>query len=165
MEATTLINKQSTTNQLRWLWLTAFIFLIDHVSKILITKSVAAYQGITLTPFLNLILRHNYGASFSFLSGAGGWQRWFFVALAVVISIVILKYLYSMPKNKNFLACALALILGGAIGNLFDRLTLGYVIDFIDFHINTWHFATFNIADSAITIGVIMWLLSNLKKD
>lgn len=153
------------TNQLRWLWLTAFIFLLDQVSKFLITKYVTATSVVTLTPFLNFILRHNYGASFSFLNGAGGWQRWFFIILAIFISVIILNYLFRLPRNQHWLAIAMTLILGGAIGNLFDRLTQGYVTDFIDFHINNWHFATFNLADSAITIGVIMWILHSFKKE
>lgn len=156
---------QSKSNtQLRWLWLTAFVFLFDQLSKLAVTKYLTGTAVFKVTPFLNFILRHNYGASYGFLSGAGGWQRWFFIALAAFISIVILNYLRRTPHNNNWMACALAFLLGGAIGNLFDRLTLGYVIDFVDFHINTWHFATFNLADGAITVGVIMWILSSFKK-
>lgn len=150
-------------NQLRWLWLTAFIFLFDQASKLLIT-TYFVNESITVLPVLNIAFAHNLGAAFSFLSSAGGWQRWLFIAIAIIISLFILRMLIKLPRNKNWEACALTLILGGAIGNLFDRVAYGYVIDFIQVHYQDWYFPTFNLADSAITMGVIIWVIAELKK-
>lgn len=150
------------TNQLRWTWLSLVIFILDQISKWLTTKYLIIGVPLTLLPFFNLYRSHNLGASFGFLSLAGGWQRWLFLATALVISLIIISMLYRMAKNQNWSACAMALILGGAIGNFYDRLTLGYVIDFFDFHLGNWHFATFNVADSAICVGVLMWILGSL---
>jgi len=101
----------------------------------------------------------NYGAAFSFLSDAGGWQRWFFAILSTVVSAVIAVWIFRLPKVKWIESLALALILGGALGNLYDRVILGYVIDFLDFHWSGWHFPAFNIADSGITVGAILLIL------
>lgn len=108
-------------------------------------------------------MAHNTGAAFSFLSSAGGWQQWLFIAIGIAISVAILHSLYRLPTYEKWQACGLALILGGAIGNIYDRIAYGYVIDFFDFHINSWHYATFNVADSAICFGVVIWLLRSLK--
>jgi signal peptidase II len=116
------------------------------------------YQSIPLLPFFKLTYVHNTGAAFSFLSEAGGWQRWFFAGLALVISVVIAVWLSRLEKNETLLAVALSLILGGAVGNLIDRLAYGYVIDFLDVYYGTWHWPAFNIADSAITLGVVLML-------
>jgi len=116
------------------------------------------YQSISIMPFFNLTYIHNTGAAFSFLNGAGGWQRWFFAGLAVVISAVMVVWLARLKRHETLLAVALSLVLGGAVGNLIDRLAYGYVIDFLDFYYQTWHFAVFNIADSAITLGVMLML-------
>jgi signal peptidase II len=112
-------------------------------------------------PFFKLTYVHNTGAAFSFLSEAGGWQRWFFAALALVISGVIAVWLARLKHDETLLAVALSLVLGGAIGNLIDRLVYGYVIDFLDVYYQTWHWPAFNIADSAITIGVILMLMES----
>lgn len=154
--------KTSKTNQLRWLWLSFVVFLLDQGSKWLASKFLIMGQPLILVPFFNLTLSHNRGASFGFLNTAGGWQRWFFTAVAFVVSLIILAMLYRLPRKQNWTACAMTLILGGAIGNLYDRVTLSHVIDFFDFHIENWHFATFNVADSAICIGVAMWILGSL---
>ena len=101
----------------------------------------------------------NYGAAFSFLSDAGGWQRWFFAVLSTAVSAVITVWIFRLPKSKWIESLALALILGGALGNLYDRVMLGYVVDFLDFHWSGWHFPAFNIADSGISVGAILLIL------
>lgn len=144
---------------MRWLWLSVLVVILDQVSKFYVVKELSFQPPMELVSWLNLIIAHNTGAAFSFLGDAGGWQRWLFVVLASIVSIVLIVWIYKLPKNSYWLACSLALILGGAVGNLIDRVRFGYVIDFIDFHIDTWHFATFNIADTAISIGAVMLLV------
>ena len=112
-------------------------------------------------PYFNLTYVHNTGAAFSFLSEAGGWQRWFFAGLAILISAVIAVWLARLKQHETLLAMALSLVLGGAIGNLIDRLVYGYVIDFLDVYYGNWHWPAFNIADSAITLGVILMLVES----
>jgi len=143
---------------LKWLWLSLLAIILDQASKLAIAGSMQLYQSIPIMPFFNLTYIHNTGAAFSFLNGAGGWQRWFFAGLAVVISAVMVVWLARLKRHETLLAVALSLVLGGAVGNLIDRLAYGYVIDFLDFYYQTWHFAVFNIADSAITLGVMLML-------
>lgn len=143
---------------LKWLWLSLLSLILDQGSKLAIAGSMQLYESIQIMPFFKLTYVHNTGAAFSFLSEAGGWQRWFFAGLALVISVVIAVWLTRLKKHETLLAVALALVLGGAIGNLIDRLAYGYVIDFLDVYYNTWHWPAFNIADSAITLGVILML-------
>ena len=143
---------------LKWLWLSLISLVLDQASKLLIDKTMQLYQSIPLLPSLNLTYVHNTGAAFSFLSEAGGWQRWFFAALALGVSAVITVWLLRLQKHETLLAAALSLVLGGAIGNLIDRLAYGYVIDFIDVYYGTWHWPAFNIADTAITVGVLLML-------
>jgi len=143
---------------LKWLWLSLLAIILDQASKLAIAGSMQLYQSISIMPFFNLTYIHNTGAAFSFLNGAGGWQRWFFAGLAVVISAVMVVWLARLKRHETLLAVALSLVLGGAVGNLIDRLAYGYVIDFLDFYYQTWHFAVFNIADSAITLGVMLML-------
>jgi signal peptidase II len=119
------------------------------------------YQSIKIMPYFNLTYVHNTGAAFSFLSDAGGWQRWFFAGLAVIISTVMVVWLAKLKQHETLLAVALSLVLGGAIGNLIDRLAYGYVIDFLDVYYQSWHWPAFNIADSAITLGVVLMLLES----
>lgn len=145
---------------LRWLWLSVLVFILDQLSKTMVVKRMALGQSHRVTGFLNVALAHNYGASFSFLGNASGWQRWFLILVVLVVVVVLLCWLGRMRKPQHLQACALSFILGGALGNLWDRIHLGYVNDFVDFHIRTWHFATFNIADSAITIGVVLLIFS-----
>lgn len=151
-------------NQLRWLWLSIFVFLIDQVSKFFVITYLIPWQPNYVLPVLNITLATNVGAAFSFLAHAGGWQHWLFIAIAIVVSVLILRWLYRLPRDKNASACALALILGGALGNLFDRVVRGFVIDFIQLHYQDWYFPTFNLADTAITFGVIIWILISMKK-
>jgi signal peptidase II len=119
------------------------------------------YQSIPITSFFKLTYVRNTGAAFSFLSDAGGWQRWLFAVLAILISIIIAVWLTRLKKQETLLAVALSLILGGAMGNLIDRLAYGYVIDFLDVYYQTWHWPAFNVADSAITLGVMLMLLES----
>jgi signal peptidase II len=143
---------------LKWLGLSLLALVLDQASKLLVDSTMQLYQSIPLLPFFKLTYVHNTGAAFSFLSEAGGWQRWFFAGLAIAISIVIAVWLSRLEKHETLLAAALSLILGGAVGNLIDRLAYGYVIDFLDVYHETWHWPAFNIADSAITLGVALML-------
>jgi signal peptidase II len=148
-------------NMLKWLWLSLLAVILDQGSKLVIAGSMQLYQSIPIMPYFNFTYVHNTGAAFSFLSEAGGWQRWFFAGLALVISIVITIWLSRLKQHETLLAVALSLVLGGAIGNLIDRLAYGYVIDFLDVYYQTWHWPAFNIADSAITLGVILMLVES----
>ncbi len=143
---------------LKWLWLSLLALVLDQGSKLAVAGSMKLYESIQIMPFFKLTYVHNTGAAFSFLSEAGGWQRWFFAGLALMISVVIAVWLARLKKNETLLAVALALVLGGAVGNLIDRLAYGYVIDFLDVYYESWHWPAFNIADSAITLGVILML-------
>ena len=143
---------------LKWLWLSLLAVILDQGSKLVIDSSMRLYQSIPVMPYFNLTYVHNTGAAFSFLSEAGGWQRWFFAGLAILISGVIAVWLARLKQHETLLAIALSLVLGGAIGNLIDRLAYGYVIDFLDVYYGNWHWPAFNIADSAITLGVILML-------
>lgn len=146
----------------KWLALSLVIILLDQVTKYFASHILSMYQPIPIVPGFNLTLMHNTGAAFSFLSQAGGWQRWFFIGIASVVSIVIIVWMNGLPKNKYWLLTALALILGGAIGNVCDRIILGYVIDFIEVYYGDMFWPAFNIADSAITIGAIMLIIDSL---
>ena len=146
---------------LKWLALSLLAVVLDQVSKWAIDSSMQLYQSIPLVPYFNLTYLRNTGAAFSFLSEAGGWQRWFFAGLAIVISAVMGVWWARLKEHETVLAVALSLVLGGAIGNLIDRLAYGYVIDFLDVYYQTWHWPAFNIADSAITLGVILMLLES----
>lgn len=143
---------------LKWLWLSFLALVLDQWSKQIIDGAMQLYQSIPVIPYFNLTYVHNTGAAFSFLSQAGGWQRWFFAVLAFTVSMVITVWLARLKKDETLLAVALSLILGGAVGNLIDRLLYGYVIDFLDVYYQDWHWPAFNIADSAITLGVILML-------
>lgn len=143
---------------LKWLWLSALTIVLDQVTKLAVDSAMQLYESIPLMPYFNLTYVHNTGAAFSFLSEAGGWQRWFFAALAFIISAVLSVWLARLQKHETLLAVALSLVLGGAIGNLIDRLAYGYVIDFLDVYYDTWHWPAFNVADSAITLGVALML-------
>ncbi len=146
---------------LKWLALSLLAVVLDQASKWAVDSSMQLYQSIPLVPYFNLTYVRNTGAAFSFLSEAGGWQRWFFAGLAIVISIVIAVWLARLKQHETLLAVALSLVLGGAIGNLIDRLAYGYVIDFLDVYYQTWHWPAFNVADSAITLGVVLMLLES----
>jgi signal peptidase II len=148
---------------LGWLWLSAAVIVLDQLSKRLVDTSMQLYQSIELMPFFQLTYLRNQGAAFSFLSQAGGWQRWFFIGLAVAASALICYWLRRLGKHQRWEASAWALILGGALGNLIDRVLYGYVIDFLDVYYGEWHWPAFNIADSAITVGVAMLLIDSIR--
>jgi len=143
---------------MKWLWLSGLALILDQLSKIWIDSNMSLYQSIPVFPGFSITYAHNYGAAFSFLSDAGGWQRWFFAALAAGISVGLVIYLKSLKKDETLLAVSLSLILGGALGNLIDRVIYGYVIDFLDVYYQAYHWPVFNIADSAITVGVVFML-------
>ena len=145
--------------QLRWLLLTAAVVGGDQWSKRLVEALLDPYQAWYLLPVFNLVRAHNQGAAFSLLAGASGWQRWAFSALAVAVSTALLVWLARLERRAQLLAAALALILGGALGNVIDRLRLGYVVDFLQVHWHQHYFPAFNVADSAITIGAGCLLL------
>ena len=147
----------------KWISLSVVVLVLDQVSKIWITTSMFLYESIKVIPFFQLTYVQNEGAAFSFLNDAGGWQRWFFVGLSLVASILIVIWLSKLPKSEKLQSLGLAMVLGGAIGNLVDRLRFGYVIDFLDVYYQTWHWPVFNVADSAITVGVFMLLLDSFK--
>ncbi len=146
---------------LAWYGLALVVILLDQYTKGLASGSLEYGRPVEVFSWFNLTLQHNTGAAFSFLSDAGGWQRWFFSVIAVVISAALVIWLYVMPRGQWLLALSLGLILGGAIGNLWDRLALGYVVDFISVHYGGWHFPAFNLADSAITVGAGAMLLDS----
>jgi signal peptidase II len=143
---------------MKWLWLSLVAVILDQGTKLAVDSTMQLYQSIQVLPYFNLTYVHNTGAAFSFLSQAGGWQRWLFAGLAIAISIGITFWLSRLQKHEVLLAAALSLILGGAVGNLIDRLAYGYVIDFLDVYYRDWHWPAFNIADSAITLGVALML-------
>jgi signal peptidase II len=145
-----------------WYLLALVVIVLDHLTKWLATHMLDYAQPVVLLPVLDLTLLHNRGAAFSFLSDAGGWQRWFFAAIALGVSGWIAWWLRTLPAGKAWLAMALALILGGALGNLIDRVLLGYVVDFISVHWGPHYFPAFNIADSAITVGAVMMVIDTL---
>ncbi len=142
-----------------WLWLSALVIVLDQASKYWILQNFALHEGMAVWPHFNLIYVRNTGAAFSFLADAGGWQRWFFLVLSVVVSLVLIRWIWTLPPKQKLLAFALAMILGGALGNAWDRLAYGYVIDFLDVYYNDAHWPAFNVADSAITIGAfcLIW--------
>jgi signal peptidase II len=148
---------------LRWLALSLIILLADQFTKVLIAGYYHLHDATYVTSFFNVVRAHNTGAAFSFLAGASGWQRWFFTAVGVGAAILILWMLMSHAGQKLF-SFAMACILGGAIGNVIDRLVHGYVIDFLDFHWHEVHFPAFNVADSAITLGAACLILDELLR-
>jgi len=146
----------------RWLLVAVVVIVLDQLSKAAITSHFVHGESMAVTSFFNLVLAHNTGAAFSFLSDAGGIQRWIFTAIAVVASVWIVWLLRKHQAEKLF-SFALAFILGGAIGNLSDRIAYGYVVDFLDFYWGNSHFAAFNLADSAITCGAALMILDSFK--
>lgn len=148
---------------LQWLGLALLILVMDQITKVLILVYYHPGEVTVLTDFLNIVRVHNRGAAFSFLAGADGWQRWFFVGIGVASALFII-YMLRTHAGQRLFCFALTCILGGAIGNVVDRLLHGYVVDMVDFHVGRWHFPAFNVADSAITLGVIFLLLDELLR-
>lgn len=153
----------SGTGMLTWLGLAFIIVLADQFTKVLVVGYYHLGDSSYVTSFFNLVRAHNTGAAFSFLAGASGWQRWFFTALGVLAACVIVWMLKSHAGQRLF-SFAMACILGGAIGNVLDRLLHGYVVDFLDFHSHGYHFPAFNLADSAITLGAVCLILDELLR-
>ena len=145
----------------RWYLLALLMIGLDQYTKALASESLQYARPVEVFSWFNLTLQHNTGAAFSFLSDAGGWQRWFFTVIALVISVGLAIWLFVAPRSQWLLSLSLALILGGAIGNVWDRMALGYVVDFISVHYRNWYFPAFNIADSAITVGAACMLLDS----
>lgn len=145
-----------------WLLVSLLVVVLDMWTKHIATQHLTLYRPLELTSWLNMTLAHNYGAAFSFLSDAGGWQRWLFTILALAVTGVLIVWLLRLPATDRLTAAALALIIGGAIGNLLDRIRHGYVVDYIDVYYRDWHWPAFNLADSAITCGVVLLLLDGL---
>ncbi|MCS3433025.1 signal peptidase II [Klebsiella sp. BIGb0407] len=144
---------------LRWLWLAVAVLAIDLGSKYLVLQHFMLGETLPLFPSLNLHYARNYGAAFSFLADKEGWQRWFFAGIAIAICVVLMVMMYRGKASDKLNNIAYALIIGGALGNLFDRLWHGFVVDMIDFYVGDWHFATFNLADTAICIGAALIVL------
>ncbi|HIG78985.1 MAG TPA: lipoprotein signal peptidase [Cycloclasticus sp.] len=144
---------------LKWLWLSLIIFILDQSSKLLVVSYFQLHESMPLLPSLNLTYVHNKGAAFSLLSSAGGWQRGFFIGVAIIATTVLVIWLKRLEVTEKWMAVTISLVLGGAIGNLYDRISYGYVIDFIDVYYQAHHWPVFNIADSAISVGVVMMLM------
>ena len=148
-----------------WLWLgiALAVILLDQLTKTLISRAFDLNDSRTLTSFFNLVRAHNTGAAFSFLAGADGWQRWFFIGLGAVAAVFIV-WLLARHGGQRLFGWALALILGGALGNVIDRVLHGHVVDFLQFHWSNAYFPSFNVADSAITIGAVLLILDELLR-
>ncbi len=158
-----MISEEKRGRAVAWLLLSACVVLADQVSKAYITRHFMEFEFTRILAVLDITCMHNVGAAFSFLASASGWQRWLFIGLAGAVSIGIIIWLFRLPRGAHaLLAAGLALVLGGALGNVIDRIRLGYVIDFIHFHWDRAYFPAFNVADSAITVGAACLLLDAL---
>ncbi len=149
-------------SMLRYLWISLLVIVADQLTKWLADTQLEYHQAVTVLPYFQWFLSYNPGAAFSFLSDAGGWQRWFFTILAIVISIVLLVWIKKLNDNEKLTAISLTMILGGAIGNLIDRLLYGHVIDFIQVWLGSYPWPAFNIADSAISVGAVILLATGI---
>lgn len=152
---------------LKWLWLSIVVIAADQWTKYIASAELQFHVPLPVIPSFNWFLAHNTGAAFSFLSDAGGWQRWFFIVLAGVVAVIIVSWLKKLDSSETWLAASLSLILGGAIGNVIDRAYHGYVIDFIQWYYQSYYWPSFNIADAAICIGAVILIMDGLfgKKD
>lgn len=146
----------------RLLWLSLLVVVLDQLSKYWVVASFAEYEVMKVWPVFNLTLVYNTGAAFSFLSDAGGWQRWFFITVGVVVSVVLVIWLTRLQPRERLTGYGLAFVIGGAVGNLIDRILLGKVVDFLQWHWQDWYWPSFNVADSAITLGVVLLLLDGI---
>ena len=138
------------------------VIAIDQITKIAADNSLALYEKISVMPMFNITLHYNKGAAFSFLNDAGGWQRWLFTAISTIVSIMLIVWIFRLDKREKWLSLSLSLILGGAVGNLIDRIAYGHVIDFIQWYYKSWYFPTFNVADSAIFVGAVILFATTL---
>ena len=136
------------------------VVILDQITKVWVNNSLKLYEQIPVMPSFNITLAYNKGAAFSFLNDAGGWQRWFFIGISLVVSVCLIIWLYRMTRDEKWLSLSIALILGGAIGNnLIDRVIYGHVVDFIQVYYDKWYFPSFNVADAAITVGTVVLLI------
>ncbi len=149
---------------LKYLWITALVIVADQATKWIANTQLDYHQAVAVFPYFEWFLSYNTGAAFSFLAGSGGWQRWFFLILAIVISVILFTWLKRLKSHEKMTAIALALILGGAIGNVIDRAILGYVIDFIQVWLGSYPWPAFNIADSAISVGAVLLILTSFNQ-
>ena len=149
---------------LKWIWLAIVVVVLDQLTKYIASTSLEMFQPVAVMPMFNWTLMHNTGAAFSFLADESGWQRWFFAIIAVVVSAVIVLWIKRLEQHEKWQAIALALILGGAVGNVIDRIWLGYVVDFIQVYYQQWYWPAFNVADSAISIGVVMIIIDSVRE-
>ena len=159
-----MLNSQQSRSALIWLWLALAVFVLDIATKQLAEMMLTYGRPVYLLPVLDFTLLYNRGAAFSFLADESGWQRWFFTAVSLGVSTMLIVWLKRLPRAQVWMPVALALILGGALGNLFDRLVYGHVIDFISVHWGRSYFPAFNIADSAITVGAVMMALDVVRE-
>lgn len=150
-------------SMLRWLWLAVLVIAIDQATKIWAEAALVFGEPVELLSWFNLTLAYNRGAAFSFLADAGGWQRFVFLGVGAVAVVAIIVWLRRLRPDERTTAAGLALILGGAVGNIIDRALHGHVVDFIDWHYGTWHWPAFNIADSAITLGAVLVVLASVR--
>ena len=155
--------REASRSWTRWLALSALVVAADLATKVWVTRSFSTGDVVTVTPFFNLVLVYNTGAAFSFLADAGGWQRWFFMTVSAAVSVVIV-WLLRRHHRDRLMACALALVLGGALGNLYDRATLGKVVDFVQLHAAGYYWPAFNVADSAISVGVVLLVWDSIRE-
>ena len=142
--------------QQKWLWISLFIVILDQVTKLIAEAYLTPHQPVNVLPYFDWYLTYNPGAAFSFLADAGGWQRWFFTAVALVVSVLVFHWLRTLSRDETLTAIPLSLILGGAVGNLIDRLYLGHVIDYIQVWLGSYPWPAFNVADAAISVGVVL---------
>jgi signal peptidase II len=147
-----------------WLWLSAAVIALDQATKFLVTRFFEMYERVEVLPVLDFTLLHNTGAAFSMLANASGWQRPFFIVLGLVVSVMLVVWIWRSPRGDKLLPVALALILGGALGNVIDRVRFGYVVDFIHAHWGAAYFPAFNIADSAITVGAALLIIDAFRE-
>jgi signal peptidase II len=147
----------------RFLWLALLTIVLDQYTKMLIVEHIELYQAVQITSFFNLTHVYNYGAAFSFLHDAGGWQRWFFTGIAFAVVILMLWWLKQLSRSQVVLPMAFCLIIGGAIGNAYDRLVLGHVVDFLVVYYQEWVWPAFNVADSAICLGAALLIVDMFK--
>jgi signal peptidase II len=152
------------THPAAWLWLSVSVVALDQATKFLVTRFLDVYQRVEVLPVLDFTLLHNTGAAFSILADASGWQRGFFITLGIAVSAMLVTWLWRLPRGERLLPIALSLIVGGAIGNVIDRIAHGYVVDFVHAHWGGAYFPAFNIADSAITIGAVLLMLDAFRE-
>jgi signal peptidase II len=146
---------------LRWLWLAALVIVLDQLTKHVVVASLRPGDSIVVTPFASLVLAFNRGAAFSFLASETGWQRWLFTLIAIGACVVLV---WLLARGGRALFCAgLALIIGGALGNLYDRVTLGHVVDFVLLHWRDWYYPAFNVADAGITLGAVALIVDSFR--